>query len=130
MFDVEVNPEELKKLTKNSNQESFVMLNLLKFKKGDGKKYYARYMAETAPFTAEVGATVEYLGIPGELLTGKEDWDLLMMVRYPSRKAFLDLISNPGYLKVHEWRVKGVERAVLYPTDPVDTATFIKSALK
>ena len=50
---------------------------------------------------------------------GEEDWDLLMLVQYPSRKAFLEMTSNPGYLKVHEYRADGVERAVLYATDPV-----------
>lgn len=129
MYDVEVDPKQLKEFTRNSNQGPFVMLNLLKFKKEDGRKNYARYMAESGPFVKEVGASVEYLGIPNELLTGKEDWDLLLLVRYPSRKAFLDLISNPGYLKSHKWREKAVERAVLYPTAPTTPPEFIKSLI-
>ncbi|OGN89932.1 MAG: hypothetical protein A2Y88_10980, partial [Chloroflexi bacterium RBG_13_48_10] len=80
---------------------------------------YNRYLKESAPFGAGVGASVHYLGIPKELLNGTEDWDLLMLIRYSSPKVFLELINNPGYLKTHEWREKGVERAVLYATDSV-----------
>ncbi|MFW6052690.1 MAG: DUF1330 domain-containing protein [Desulfosalsimonas sp.] len=129
MFDVEVDPKQLEKFTENSNQDEFVMLNLLKFKADGGKEDYARYLAESSPFAEEVGASVDYLGIPEELLTGRDDWDLLMLIRYPSRQAFLDLINNPGYLEAHEWRKKGVERAVLYPTTPMKTSAFIKDAL-
>ncbi|MBU1196431.1 MAG: DUF1330 domain-containing protein [Proteobacteria bacterium] len=129
MYDVEVDPNQLKKFTKNIEQGEFKMLNLLKFKKDGGKENYARYLAESGPFAKAVGASVEYLGIPKELLTGKEDWDLLLLVNYPSRKAFLDLITNPGYLKAHEWRKKAVERAVLYPTTPSTPPEYIKSLL-
>lgn len=129
MFDVDVDPQQLEKFTRNSNQSEFVMLNLLKFKADGGKEDYARYLKESSPFAREVGASVDYFGIPEELLTGRDDWDLLMLIRYPSRQAFLDLMNNPGYLKAHEWRKKAVERAVLYPTTPMKTSAFIKGAL-
>ena len=115
----EMNNEQLQELTENENQKPFVMLNLLKFKKNGGRENYQRYLKESSPFGEAIGAGVEYFGIPKELLNGTEDWDLLMLIRYPSRKSFLDMINNPGYLKTHEWRKKGVERAVLYATDPV-----------
>lgn len=115
----EMNESQLQELTENANQQSFVMLNLLKFKENGGREDYHRYLKESSPFGAAIGATVEYFGIPKELLNGTEEWDLLMLIRYPSRKAFLEMINNPGYLKTHEWREKGVERAVLYATDPV-----------
>lgn len=129
MSDVELNPDQLKAFTQNGNPESFVMLNLLKFKPDGGKEHYARYLAESASFAGDLGVTVEYFGLPRELLTGKEDWDVLMLIRYPSRKAFMELINDPGYLKAHEWREKGVDRAVLYATDPVTSKEFIKQTL-
>jgi len=42
-----------------------------------------------------------------------------MLVQYPSRKAFITMINNPEYLKAHQFREEGVERAVLYATDPI-----------
>ena len=113
------NPEQFKTLSTNPNHEPFVMLNLLKFKNKDGEQLYARYMREAAPFVRDVGAKVIYLGVPRELLNGEERWDLLMLVEYPSRQAFLKMTSDPDYLKVHQFREQALERAVLYATDPV-----------
>jgi uncharacterized protein (DUF1330 family) len=94
------------------------MLNLLKFKKEGGREAYLRYLKESSPFGEGVGAKLVYFGKPKELLNGTEEWDLLLLVQYPSRKAFLKMANNPDYLEVHKWREEGVERAVLYATDP------------
>ncbi|MFX1504200.1 MAG: DUF1330 domain-containing protein [Promethearchaeota archaeon] len=120
----DINQEQFKEFTENSNQKPFVMLNLLKFKKDGGQEDYFRYLKESSSFGTKIGASVDYFGIPKELLTGTQEWDLIMLIRYPSRKAFLEMINNPDYLKAHEWRKKGVERAVLYATDP---AKFMKT---
>lgn len=118
MSGIQSNDDQFKKLADSANEEPFVMLNLLKFKKDGGREAYFRYIKESGPFVEAVGAKVVYFGKPNELLQGKEDWDLLMLVQYPSRKAFLKMTQNPDYLKVHEYRAEGVERAVLYATDP------------
>ena len=119
MSGIESNKDQFRELAANVNEGPFVMLNLLKFKKEGGREAYFRYIKESGPFVEAVGAKVIYFGKPKELLQGKEDWDLLMLVQYPSRKAFLKMATNPDYLKVHEFRVEGLERAVLYATDPV-----------
>ncbi len=94
------------------------MLNLLKFKQEGGREYYLRYIAASGPFVKGVGAEVLYFGKANELLNGDETWDVVMLVKYPSRKAFLQMANDPGYLKTHEFRAEALERAVLYATDP------------
>jgi uncharacterized protein (DUF1330 family) len=106
-------------LAGNTNEEPFVMLNLLKFKKEGGREAYFRYIKESGPFVEGVGVKVLYFGKAKELLNGIETWDIVMLVQYPSRKAFLKMADNPDYLKVHESREEALERAVLYATDPV-----------
>ena len=113
------NEDQFQVLADNTNQEPFVMLNLLKFKKEGGREAYFRYVKESGPFVEGVGAKVLYFGKAKELLNGTEYWDILMLVQYPSRKAFLKMANNPDYLKVHELRKEALERAVLYATDPV-----------
>ncbi|MFX1275725.1 MAG: DUF1330 domain-containing protein [Promethearchaeota archaeon] len=113
------NKDQFKALADNTSEEPFVMLNLLKFKKESGRDKYFRYIKESGPFVEDVGAKLLYLGKPKELLNGEEQWDLLMLIHYPSRKAFEKMIYNPGYLKAHEWREESLERAVLYATDPI-----------
>jgi uncharacterized protein (DUF1330 family) len=119
MTEIKSNPEEFRKLAKNSNDGPVVMLNLLKFRGVEGQASYARYTREAGGFVEGVGGKVLYLGKPDELLNGEETWDLLMLVQYPSRKAFLSMANNPDYLKTHRFREEGVERAVLYATDPI-----------
>ena len=118
MSGIQNNEDQFKALADNPNEELFVMLNLLKFKKDGGREAYFRYIKESGPFVEAAGAKVLYFGRPKELLQGKDEWDLLMLVQYPSRRAFLKMTGNPDYLKVHEYRAQGVERAVLYATDP------------
>jgi uncharacterized protein (DUF1330 family) len=119
MSGIENNEDQFQVLADNLSGEPFVMLNLLKFKKEGGRATYFRYIKESGPFVEAVGAKVLYFGKPKELLQGKEDWDLLMLVQYPSRKTFLKMANNPDYLKVHKFRAEGAERAILYATDPV-----------
>lgn len=119
MSNLKSNEDAFRSLANNSNEEAFVMLNLLKFKKDGGRESYFQYIKESGPYVEDVGAKVLYFGIPKELLQGTEDWDLLMLVKYPSRQAFLKMANNPDYVKVHDkYRKKALERAVLYATDP------------
>ena len=116
---IQSNKDQFKKLAANNDQASFVMLNLLKFKKEGGREAYFRYIKESGPFVEEVGAKVLFLGKANELLNGGETWDIVMLVQYPSRQAFLKMANNPDYLKIHQLREAALERAVLYATDPV-----------
>ena len=124
MSGIQTNDEEFRKLSRNESEEPFIMLNLLRFKPGGGGESYARYMTEANKHVAAVGAEMIYLGKPNELLNGKDRWDLMMLVRYPSRKAFLEMANNPEYLKVHAYREEALEDAVLYATDPVKFRQF------
>jgi uncharacterized protein (DUF1330 family) len=119
MGGIQNNEDQFQVLADNTNEEPFVMLNLLKFKKEGGREAYFRYIKESGPFVEGVGAKVLYFGKAKELLNGTEDWDILMLVQYPSRKSFLKMANNPDYLKVHEFREEALERAVLYATDPI-----------
>jgi uncharacterized protein (DUF1330 family) len=39
--------------------------------------------------------------------------DAVVLVKYPNRKAFLDMVSQPEYEKAHEHREAGLERTVV-----------------
>ena len=119
MNTIEINQDQFRELLKNPNDKPFVMLNLLKFKKDGGRKSYARYVKEASRFVEGVGGKLLLFSRPKELLTGTETWDLLMLVQYPSRKAFLAMANNPDYLKIHSFREEALENAVLYATDEI-----------
>lgn len=126
MNKTEINKDQFIELLKNPNDKPFVMLNLLKFKKEDGRKSYARYLKEANKFIDEVGGKLLLFSRPKELLTGTEKWDLLMLVQYPSRKAFLKMANNPDYLEIHSFREEALENAVLYATDEIDVRDLLQ----
>lgn len=127
MSGIQSNEDQFKALAASAevNEEPFVMLNLLKFKKEGGREAYLRYIKESGPYVKGVGAEVLYFGKANELLNGAETWDVVMLVKYPSRNAFLEMANNPDYLKVHEYREEALERAVLYATDPATYKSIV-----
>jgi len=42
----------------------------------------------------------------------------VVLVEYPSRKAFLEMVANPDYLKSHEHRESGLERTIVVACTP------------
>jgi uncharacterized protein (DUF1330 family) len=122
---IQSNADRFSELNNNTNEGPFVMLNLLKFKQDGGRELYAKYVIQSGRFVEAVGAKVVYLGKPRELLNGSESWDLLMLVKYPSRKAFTKMIDDPEYLETHKLREAAVERAVLYATDEISIRDFV-----
>ncbi|MFX1397341.1 MAG: DUF1330 domain-containing protein [Promethearchaeota archaeon] len=119
MTAIKVNEDQFKELERNPNDQPFTMLNLLKFKPDTGLQSYLQYAKLSQKHIEKIGAEVVYLGKTTELLNGEETWDMILLVKYPSRKAFLKMAKDPEYIKVHELREEALERAVLYSTDPV-----------
>ena len=101
-----------------SPDEPFVMLNLLRFTPG-GRETYRRYGAGAAPVMARYGATVLYAGDGRDpLVPNGEPWDAVLLVRYPSVTAFLEMIQDPEYLAVVPLREEALAATVLQPTHP------------
>lgn len=99
--------------------QPIVMLNLLRFADGGADRYDA-YVAHFRPFAAKVGAQVLYFGhgvdpIVAELGQG---WDAVLLVSYPSRRAFSDMVRDPGYQDGTHLRTEALVEAVLQPTIP------------
>jgi uncharacterized protein (DUF1330 family) len=93
-----------------------IMINLLRFKERadgidatdgiSGAEAYARYGAGVQQFLEAVGGRVVLTSVATESVIGPYDgeWDMVIAVEYPSRRAFLEMISNPAYLEIHAHR--------------------------
>ena len=98
-----------------------VMLNLLKFKEsagsgaGSGASEYAKYGDAAVQMVEARGGKVLWMGRADQILIGDaaEGWDSVALVQYPSRKAFVEMVSTPEYEQAHEHRESGLERTVL-----------------
>jgi uncharacterized protein (DUF1330 family) len=99
-----------------------VMLNLLRFAGEDGRASYMRYFGEVGAALEKAGARVLYAGDCSTTLVGPEghNWDALLVVRYPSRSAFREMVEDPGYQAITHLRSEGLESAVLEATRPWD----------
>ncbi|MCE5211786.1 MAG: DUF1330 domain-containing protein [Deltaproteobacteria bacterium] len=127
MNTTKINQDQFREMLKNPSDKPFVMLNLLKFKKEGGKKSYARYLKEATRFVEGVGGKLLLFSKPKELLNGTQTWDLLMLVQYPSRNAFLQMANDPEYLKIHSFREEALEDAVLYATDEITPRDLLQN---
>jgi len=96
--------------------EAVVMINLLRFKERadgidaedgiSGAEAYGRYAAAVGAHLERVGAQILLALRTSESVIGPDEheWDLVIAVQYPSRQAFLEMTSNPEYLKIHGHR--------------------------
>lgn len=120
---IDPTPEQFKALVESDDDSPIVMVNLVRFKDRatgidegkSGAEAYATYGEKIAPYLAEIGGKVLTATSSVESIIGPDEpeWDAVVLVQYPSRKAFISMISNPGYQKEHEHRAAGLEEARL-----------------
>ncbi|MDX6581032.1 MAG: hypothetical protein QOI10_216 [Solirubrobacterales bacterium] len=96
------------------------MLNLLDFKPNGGFERYAEYGAAVAPLLRRAGGHVVSAGASRGAMIGPSSWDLIAVVEYPTRQAFLDMVSSSEYQEIAHLRTEALERAELHPMDPVE----------
>lgn len=99
-----------------------VMINLVRFRErsldgnGSGWDAYARYSKGDMPLLKQVGGTVIWAGNVEGSAYGDLDakgWDWVVLVRYPSRAAFLEMVTSPAYAAINADRENGVEEHVI-----------------
>lgn len=97
-----------------------VMLNLLRYAGERGRESYRRYAAAAGPFMERVGARALYAGDCDVALVAPDghEWDAALVVLYPSRAAFLEMVKDPGYQAITPLRSDGLSAAVLHATKP------------
>jgi uncharacterized protein (DUF1330 family) len=106
--------EQIQQLASNPDDGPIVMLNLLRFKERadgidegvSGAEAYARYSVATEPFLRGVGGRLVHAVAPRQSVIGpaEPEWDLVLLVQYPSRAKFIEMATNPEYLKIHAHR--------------------------
>jgi uncharacterized protein (DUF1330 family) len=97
-----------------------VMLNLLRFRPDGGRAGYGDYLAHFRHTSAPFGAEVLYVGDGSTALVAEDGqaWDAVLLVRYPSRQAFSDMVRDPAYGEGARLRTQALTEAVLQATVP------------
>lgn len=115
--------------------EPVVMLNLLRFRENaeyadedneapcSGREAYARYSKLALNQLAKVEARPEWMGeamVP-VIAPDDEDWDEVLLVRYPSAQAFLSMVSDPEYQAIVHHRTAALADSRLIAMRPKKT---------
>jgi len=99
-----------------------VMVNLVRFREqsrdGDGSGWdaYSRYSKADIPLLKRVGGTILWAGhvegvAVGDLGDGR--WDWVVVVWYPSRAAFMTMMTSPEYAIANIDRENAIEDHVI-----------------
>ena len=120
------NIEQFQQLAASTDKGPVVMINLLKFRaldNGDGVsgvEEYRRYGDVALEMIEHQGGRVLWAGTGDQVLIGDpgQDWDAVLLVEYPSRAAFIEMVSRPEYLEAHAHRERALERTVVIACTP------------
>ena len=107
-----------------------VMINLLRYRAQadyggavgvepcDGREAYRRYAAQAIGFIKAVDGEVMWRGSGKAVIIGEpgERWDKAILVRYPSKTAFLKMVSDPDYQAITFHRTAALEDSRLIAT--------------
>jgi uncharacterized protein (DUF1330 family) len=93
-----------------------VMLNLMRFRektldgKGSSWDAYLRYSALAIKLIKACGGTITWTGAAEAVALGvaaDNRWDYVALVRYPSRAAFIDMMTSRKYAQANVERENG-----------------------
>lgn len=124
-IEIDDRPVNLKALSHLDPAAPVVMINLLKFNGEGGIDSYLRYSREVQPHLDRVGGHVRYAGSNAHNIIGDGDrpwWDAILVVEYPTPRAFSEMVTDPGYQQVH-----GHRAAALTQGDLVATSQWVLS---
>jgi uncharacterized protein (DUF1330 family) len=89
--------------------EPVVMLNLLRFREVaasghgvdgmSGRDAYRVYVERFAELPSHGGEPV-WVGDALRSIIGAETWDMVLLMRYPTRRQFVEMVRDPDYLQI------------------------------
>ncbi len=83
-----------------------------------GAAAYQRYADAFGVAAAEVGGTCLLMGTTERYFIGQGDWDAVMIMQFPNRKAFITTLNHETYQDMHRHRDAGLLAQELITTRP------------
>ena len=121
-----VDAEALEAMAGGDPDEPVTMLNLLRYRDLaepghgvdglSGREAYGVYGRRFAELHPRFGGEPIWMGRASRSLIGDEDWDLVMLVRYPTRRQFVDMLNDPDYQAIAPIRAAALSDSRLVET--------------
>ena len=83
-----------------------------------GAVAYQRYADAFGVAAAEVGGTCLLMGATERYFIGQGNWDAVMVMHFPNRKAFIATLNHANYQDMHRHRDAGLLAQELITTRP------------
>jgi uncharacterized protein (DUF1330 family) len=107
MTSVNANRDALSAMAQGASDEPVVMLNLLRYRDVaesgygvdglSGRDAYAEYGRRFAELQPRFGGQPIWMGRALRSIIGTEAWDVVILVRYPTRRQFVSMLNDPDY---------------------------------
>lgn len=117
MASINPTPEQIQAFMSAPIEGPILMVNLLRFKQDGGRDEYLRYAQLVGPHLARVGGRVVFHASAKATVIGDDAWDEVLIVEYPSRQAFLDMVGNEDYQAAAKHRTRALVDSRLYCTE-------------
>ena len=112
---VEPDSADLRRFGEGDDGRPLVLAQLLRFAEG-GRERYLEYSAAAQRLLAGVGAQVLYAGECTEPLFAPQGaWDAVVLVRYPNRRAYLEMLAHAAYQEIAPLRRAALLEVALLP---------------
>ena len=119
MHGLDLTKEQIDNLREFPDDKPVVMANFCKYRDfssdgdGTGRDAYLRYSQGVISLLKERGGTILWAGNVEAVALGLAqdgDWDFIVLVQYPTRDAFIDMMTSAGYAECNVHRLNGLER--------------------
>lgn len=134
MGNVDPTREQIEALAAGEMQASITMINLLRFREHadypedfdadpcSGRQAYERYSKGALAALGKVGGRPIWGAEAHQVVIGPEaeQWDQAILVHYPSRAKFIEMIGDPDYQAIVPHRTAALEDSRLILCDAAD----------
>jgi uncharacterized protein (DUF1330 family) len=119
---VALSPTALEAFLIEEDDTPVVMLNLIRFEPDGGRNRYLEYLGMAKPILARFGAKILFGGDGLPVLTEGEaqGWDAVLLVQYPRRSTFKDMVADLEYQLAFKVGASAIADIVLQPLKHID----------
>ena len=126
----------IRRFMEEDNGKQFIMVNNIEMNKDPGDvsginpsessdQLLSRYMEHLWPNLLKrashpiFGGNTIFQSMDLVGIEGAETWDQVALMRYKSRRAFLEIVTHPDMSDRHEFKVAAMKKTIAYPAEPI-----------